>query len=202
MKNIVITGASKGIGFEVAKQLSTMGHHVYAIARSSEKLSNLQKQSKGQITPITCDLTDPDQVYQFSSHIDSESGIDILINNAGYLVNKPFSELSTTDWLQMIEANLLSVVHLTKALKPHLKKGSHIVNIGSMGGFSRKLKIPRAICLQRNERCLGYLIRVPGYRIYSRRNKRQLPLPWSCTNRNARKSFPRISSPFAAFANG
>lgn len=142
MKNIVVTGASKGIGFEVAKTLAGQGHRVYVLARSGEKLKELSEQMPSKIIPFSCDLTKPEQIEEFVSSLDSDASLDVLINNAGYLINKPFVELTSSDWMQMIDANLFSAVHLIKALKNRLNSGSHIVNVGSMGGFHGSSKFP------------------------------------------------------------
>lgn len=147
--NIIVTGASRGIGFEVAKQLASISYNrVIAIARSKEKLKLLQKicidQNNSNLIPIVFDLTNTLQyesllIKQINSQFDK---VDILINNAGFLVNKPFEQLSTVDIGSMIQVNLNAPARLIQCLLPMMIKGSHVVNISSMGGFQGSQKFP------------------------------------------------------------
>ena len=68
--------------------------------------------------------------------------VDVLINNSGYLVNKPFSELSLEDFKQSYDVNVFGVFSLTQVLLPFFKKSSHVVNISSMGGVQGSAKFP------------------------------------------------------------
>lgn len=143
--NIVITGSSKGIGYATAKLLAADENNtVIAISRDGEKLANLQKE-EGSIIPITFDLSDSrdsfdgtlkDQIFE---HI---SNVDVLINNAGYLVNKAFDELSEQDILDVFSVNVFGIFKLSQLLVPSMggKRRSHIVNIGSMGGYQGSSK--------------------------------------------------------------
>ncbi|MEQ9265192.1 MAG: SDR family oxidoreductase [Balneolaceae bacterium] len=134
MKKILITGASRGIGFETAKTLALSGNEVYAVARSKEKLAHLANQHE-LINPIESDLSTDDGVSAILKGIEGVESFDALINNAGTLINKPFMETSIEEWRYQVEVNLFAAVRLIKTLKPKLAAGSHIVNIGSMGGF-------------------------------------------------------------------
>ncbi|GAB5409738.1 MAG: SDR family NAD(P)-dependent oxidoreductase [Balneolaceae bacterium] len=143
MKKILVTGASKGIGYSTAIQLAENGHHVFAIARSKKKLIKLTTESFiGKITTISADLTTSEGIEKIGSALSDFESIDALINNAGALINKPFMETTTEDWLSQFDINVLSSVRLIKSLKGKLKKGSHIVNISSMGGFQGSSKFP------------------------------------------------------------
>jgi len=148
--NIIITGASRGIGFEVAKKLASKSENrIIAIARNKEKLEVLQKtcidnNKNCNLIPIVFDLAQIEQfesslVKQIKSNFDK---VDILINNAGFLVNKPFEQLSTADISSMIQVNLNAPARLIQCLLPMMKKGSHVVNISSMGGFQGSQKFP------------------------------------------------------------
>lgn len=134
MKKILITGASRGIGFETAKILAQNGNEVYAVARSEDKLAQLADQHE-LITPIQSDLSSDEGISAILQRIQEVESFDVLINNAGTLINKPFMETSLEEWRYQIEVNLFAAIRLIKALKPKLSSGSHIVNIGSMGGF-------------------------------------------------------------------
>lgn len=151
--NIVITGASRGIGFEVARLLAARGTNntvnIVAIARNEQNLGALKnacikENTKSRLYPIPFDLENSNGIEgllvpSIKQHIEN---IDILINNAGLLINKTFSQLSTDEMLRMISVNFISAVNLTHALIPMMSKGGHVLNIGSMGGFqgSRKFK--------------------------------------------------------------
>ena len=141
MKTIIVTGASKGIGLEVCRSLAKQGHIVYALARSTEQLVELSKEYPNHIISYSCDLTESAQIELFIESL-GDTSIDALINNAGGLVNKPFLDLEISDWEHMLEINLLAVVRMVKALHPFMLPDSHIVNIGSMGGFQGSSKFP------------------------------------------------------------
>lgn len=143
MKTILITGASKGIGYHTSLELANAGHHVVALARSEDKLLDLKnKSTSGAITPVGIDITKPDQYSILETALSTIGNIDGLINNAGLLINTPFLESSLEEWRAQFEVNVFSAVQLIQFLKPKLSKGSHIVNIGSMGGFQGSDKFP------------------------------------------------------------
>ena len=146
--NIVITGASKGIGFEAAKHLAAAGDHtIVAIARNEENLKQLKnaclhENIKAKVFPIQFDLgvlngIETLLVKQILAFIPN---VDILINNAGVLVNKPFAETSLEDIQETISTNYLAPSILIRALLPHFASGAHVVNISSMGGFQGSAK--------------------------------------------------------------
>jgi len=141
MKNILITGASKGIGFETALNLAECGHQVIATARSSEELKVLTSENQN-ISIVAADLTSDKDLSALVNKVDETAGVDILINNAGMLVNKPFIDTSDSDWEKVFGVNFFAPVRLIKKIKPYLNQGSHIVNIGSMGGYQGSDKFP------------------------------------------------------------
>ena len=143
MPNVVITGASAGIGYEVALHLAGMaGCRVVAIARRTEALERLAHAAAhgpGSLHPLPLDLVgfDPDGLR---SRIEGLVGnVDVLVNNAGALVHRPFEELTDDDWQRMLDINLLAPVRLTRALLP-LLGGGHVLNISSMGGVAGSSK--------------------------------------------------------------
>ncbi len=144
--NIVITGASRGIGKETALVLSrSRENHILAISRSESSLLKLSGASEfNNISYIATDLNkslqSPDSfLKQLDSHF---TGIDILINNAGILINKPVTELSNSEIRLMTETHFLSPLLLIKELFSRFHRGSHIVNISSMGGFQGSSRYP------------------------------------------------------------
>ena len=148
--NIVVTGASKGIGFEVVRHLAAAGDHtIVAIARSAEGLQRLKNSClheniKAKVVPAVFDLGILNAIetiltQEILKHIPH---VDILINNAGALVNKPFDETSLEDIQNVHATNYLAPSLLIKSLLPYFNKDAHIVNISSMGGFQGSVKFP------------------------------------------------------------
>ncbi|CAL2093019.1 Short-chain dehydrogenase [Tenacibaculum sp. 190524A05c] len=139
-KNIVITGTSRGIGFQLAQQFAQEGHQVIALSRNS---SPLEKVNHANIIPIATDLMDENSLGKAASIILEKFGqVDVLINNAGMLVNKPFEEITAEDFLKVYQVNVFAVAQLTQKLIPAMKSGSHVVTISSMGGIQGSMKFP------------------------------------------------------------
>jgi len=142
-KVAIVTGASRGIGYEICRKLANKKHSVLAVARSENALNELKQHNPSLIEPIPADLTDQEAVNKIAELIKSEyNGVDILINNAGALINKSFVDLPLEDWRSQIESNLISAVSITKKILPLFNISSHIINISSMGGFQGSAKFP------------------------------------------------------------
>ncbi|MGJ8743835.1 SDR family NAD(P)-dependent oxidoreductase [Polaribacter sp.] len=140
MKNIVITGTSRGIGFELAKQFAENGHQVLAISRNSKPLTDFNHKN---ITVLSVDVSKNSELQEVTNFIHKKwQQVDILINNAGKLINKPFTDLSSDDFLDVYKVNVFAVAELTKLMIPYLQKGSHVVTISSMGGIQGSMKFP------------------------------------------------------------
>jgi 3-oxoacyl-[acyl-carrier protein] reductase len=140
MKNVVITGTSRGIGFELAKMFADNGHQVLAISRNTKPLSVLNHKN---ISVISIDISKNSDVEKVTSFIKNNwKKVDVLINNAGKLINKPFTDLTSNDFLEVYKVNVFGVAELTKNLIPFLQKGSHVVTISSMGGIQGSMKFP------------------------------------------------------------
>lgn len=142
--NIVITGATKGIGREVlAKLAGSPDNNIVAVARSARILDEIKSESEyGNIFTIEGDINDlVSDNDALTKRIESFIGhVDILINNAGALIAKPFGELTNDEERLMVETNFVSPMRLIKILLPIMKRGGHVVNIGSMGGFQGSSK--------------------------------------------------------------
>jgi short-subunit dehydrogenase len=146
--NIVITGASKGIGFETAKSLASMGNHnIVAISRDESKLKELKsacirENIEAHLFPIPYDLasTESFNEYLLTRIKNYIPQVDVLINNAGSLFNKPFTSISDTEIGEMINVNFISPARLIKSILTIMKQGGHVVNISSMGGFQGSTK--------------------------------------------------------------
>jgi short-subunit dehydrogenase len=147
--NIIVTGASRGIGYELVKQFSGNSlNTIFALARSSDKLEKLKKEClaihpSSKVIPILCDLNNADDLNSAIEKIKIKCDhIDILINNAGALVNKPFREITEKDLSYVYTVNVFSVFKLIQVILPILnqKERSHVINISSMGGFQGTVK--------------------------------------------------------------
>jgi 3-oxoacyl-[acyl-carrier protein] reductase len=132
-KRIVITGTSRGIGLELAQLCSNEGHEVIALSRKVDSIQDLENNS---ILSISTDLSVQSSIDAAVKIIlDKWDRIDIVINNAGMLVNKPFEQLTPADFQQCYAVNVFGVAALTQALLPVMNKDSHVVAISSMGGI-------------------------------------------------------------------
>ena len=147
--NIVITGASRGIGYELVKLLSADSKNtIIAIARNPEKLDELKRvcsefNPASKVIPVVCDLSNSNEISALNSKIKLHlASVNILINNAGAIVNKAFSEITSTELEYVYRVNVFSVFQLIQTILPLMGKNerAHIVNIGSMGGFQGSAK--------------------------------------------------------------
>lgn len=140
MKHIIITGTSRGIGFELAQQFANKGHKVLALSRNTTPLDTINHKN---ITTIPVDLSNPQDIKRAVDFIKTDwNKVDILINNAGKLINKPFSQLTTTDFEEVYKVNVFAVAELTKNVLPFMEKGSHVITVSSMGGIQGSMKFP------------------------------------------------------------
>ncbi|WBX74258.1 SDR family oxidoreductase [Tenacibaculum pacificus] len=139
-KNIIITGTSRGIGFELAQKFANEGNNVLALSRNTKPLEAVNNKN---ITTLSVDLSNNDDLKKATDFIKKEwNKVDILINNAGKLINKPFEELTTSDFEEVYKVNVFAVAELTKNMIPFMQKGSHVVTVSSMGGIQGSLKFP------------------------------------------------------------
>lgn len=136
-KNIVILGASQGIGAALVEVFAKdPSNKVIALARQVELMKDLFKQEN--VFAYKLDLLD--NVHEQIDQLKLPDSIDILINNAGLLINKPFETITHQDFHNSYQVNVIGIMEATQALLPLLKDGAHIVNISSMGGFQGSLK--------------------------------------------------------------
>ena len=136
-KNVIITGTSSGIGFELVKLFSEKNHNVLAISRNNNALRTL---NLAGVMPIDLDLTESEDYNSLDKYLSSFKNIDILINNAGYLVNKPFEETTLKDFQDVYSINVFSVAMLIKKVIKFMNKSSNVVNISSIGGVQGSVK--------------------------------------------------------------
>ncbi len=140
MKNVIITGTSRGIGYELVKLFAKNKHQVLAISRNVKPVKDLNLKN---VSTISADLSSESAIERIHSFTKCNfNTIDILINNAGRLINKPFRELTVTDFMEVYKVNVFGIAELTKQLLPFLVKKSHVVNISSIGGVRGSIKFP------------------------------------------------------------
>lgn len=144
---ILITGASKGIGFEVVKILSGNPENlVIAVSRNIASLTELvNKKNTYSVLPIKADITkvqDRKKIFQTIRTLNLP--LDVLIHNAGQVLNKPFEKILEKELNSVYNTNVFAPFMLTQLLLPlfNKKNKSHIVNISSMGGVQGSAKFP------------------------------------------------------------
>lgn len=137
MKNIIITGTSRGIGFELALQFANAGHQVLALSRKTPQILI----ENPNITCLSVDLSSEEDLTQVEQFLaTSWKNIDAIVHNAGALLLKPFSKTTPEEFENIYKVNVFGVANLTRICLPLLQKGSHVVTISSMGGIQGSLK--------------------------------------------------------------
>jgi NAD(P)-dependent dehydrogenase (short-subunit alcohol dehydrogenase family) len=137
-KTLVITGASRGIGFALVQHATQAGHRVYALSR------NIQSLKKSDLLyPYAIDLTDENAIADFANELKQQGvQIDALVNNAGALENKPFSETTTAIFESVYRVNVFGLASLTRLLLPLIDLKGQVLNISSIGGVDGSSKFP------------------------------------------------------------
>ena len=147
-KKVIVTGASRGIGFELVKQYAEAGYEVLVISRNSDRLEHLKKEClslnpQALVHIISFDLANGDFEAQLIPCINKcFQQVDVLINNAGALVAKPFTEISLEELERVYRVNVHAVFRLTQLLMPKFSAKAHILNISSVGGVQGSVKFP------------------------------------------------------------
>lgn len=139
-KNIIVTGTSRGIGFELVHLFAKQGYHVLALSRNAQPVNNLHFEN---ITSMAFDLCNQNDYQKVSEFISDEWGhVDALVNNAGLLLNKPFSDTSLSDFEKVYRTNVFGVSEMIRTVLPFMKDSGHVVTISSMGGIQGSVKFP------------------------------------------------------------
>ena len=137
-KTVIITGTSRGIGFELVHLFSKAGYAVLALSRNAKSVINLNYEN---ITALSFDLNNVEDYNRVEAFIQNEwTHVDILINNAGAIINKPFVETTFDDFKQIYGTNVFGVAELTRRVLPFIPKTGHVVTISSMGGVQGSMK--------------------------------------------------------------
>lgn len=132
----LVTGASSGMGKDMAKYLASLGYDLFVVSRNKEKLENIYKDEKVKVTIIDMDLTSTDNCIKLHEMLKKEN-IDILINNAGFGDAGKFTKTSLDKELEMIDLNVKSYHILTKLFLTDFVKRDYgrILNVASIAGF-------------------------------------------------------------------
>lgn len=137
MKNIIITGTSRGIGYELALQFAGAGHNVLAISRKIPQALI----DNPNISCLGVDLSTDAALQQVKDFIGSTwHKVDVVIHNAGALVLKPFADITTEEFEYVYRVNVFGVAALNRAVLPYMQQGGHVVTISSMGGVQGTMK--------------------------------------------------------------
>lgn len=137
--NIIITGTSRGIGLETALLFAEQGHNVLALSRKN----NHRLTQNPNISFLSVDLTDQNDLQLVENFISSTwKKVDVLIHNAGALINKPFEQITSQEFEYVYKVNVFGVANLTQTVLPFMERGAHVVTISSMGGIQGSMKFP------------------------------------------------------------
>ena len=138
MKTIVVTGTSSGIGHQICIQAAKMNFHVISVSKNIEPLKDI-----GGIESFAIDITNKDSVDEFIANLKSKKiKIDILINNAGYLVSELFGDTTYDSFKKTFDVNVFGLAEITRSLIPIINSDGHVINISSIGGVNGSKKFP------------------------------------------------------------
>ncbi len=141
MKTILITGANRGIGLEMAKQYLALGWQVIACCRNPRKATELSQLAQERLRIVKLDVAKPAQIQKLSEQLQNES-IDILINNAGICgpSQESHEAVDPTEWLEVLQVNTIAPQLISQKLISQLARGQVkiIVNISSIYGSIEK----------------------------------------------------------------
>jgi NAD(P)-dependent dehydrogenase (short-subunit alcohol dehydrogenase family) len=132
-----LTGASRGLGRQIAEATLAAGHQLVATARQPDSLADLAGRYGSQILPVALDVTDPQAAAAaVAAGTEAFGRLDVVVNNAGYANLAAVEDITLADFRAQVDANLFGVVNVTKAALPVLRGqgGGHIIQVSSIGG--------------------------------------------------------------------
>lgn len=206
--NIVLTGASSGIGFETALEFTLKNSNkVVCIARSADKLRKLLEIARGinpdcTLLPVEFDIVQDDYAALVPFLQQRLGTVDILINNAGQLINKPFTETTAEDMNDMFRSNVTGHFNMIKHVLPLMESGSHIVNVSSMGGFQGSVKFPGLAAYSTSKGALATLTECLAFELAETGVKINCLALGSAQTEMLEQAFPGYQSPVMAFEMG
>ncbi len=200
--NIIVTGASQGIGYELVKQLSHRGNHkILAIARNKESLKKLACECKSvnksaEVLPFAFDLLHGDfSAMKNEIRKAMNAKVDVVINNAGALVKKPLTELSDLDFETMFGVNMKAPFRVAQQAVPFMGEGSHIVNISSMAGYPGSLKFPGMTLYSASKGALGAFTEALSAELLPQKIKVNCLAIGAVETEMMRRAFPEAEAP-------
>lgn len=207
--NIVISGASSGVGFEAVLELiGGDTHKIVALARSEDKLYKLQEIALAlnpacMLYTAKFDIVHDDYENDLIPFIKERMGsVDVLINNAGSLINKAFMQLTQLDFVEMLQHNLLGHIKMIQNVVPLMTAKSHIVNIGSMGGFQGSSKFSGLSAYSASKAALHSLTESLAFEFAEKQISVNCLALGSAQTEMLEKAFPNYQSPVMAFEMG
>ncbi|MEI6489676.1 MAG: SDR family NAD(P)-dependent oxidoreductase [Bacteroidota bacterium] len=146
--NIIVTGASRGIGYELVKIYSASPENtIIAISRNVQKLNQLKNECQAmypnsKVIPLGFDLNEKNMEGLMAEVNKYMKTVNILVNNAGAIVNKSFMEITSSDMETVFNVNVFGVVRLIQEILPMMvtKTRGHVINISSVGGYQGSVK--------------------------------------------------------------
>jgi NAD(P)-dependent dehydrogenase (short-subunit alcohol dehydrogenase family) len=140
MANVIITGCSRGIGYELANLFAKAGHQVLALSRNEKPIGKLNLKN---VHSFSFDITDDLSLKKVSDFVKAHwKEVDVLIHNAGILINKPFLETTPEMFENVYRVNVFGVAALSRTVIPFMTKNGHVVTVSSMGGVQGSAKFP------------------------------------------------------------
>lgn len=203
-----MTGAGSGLGFEIVLDLvRKTEHRVVAVSRNAGKLRRLLEIARGlnpecNLLPVSFDLVNDEPALLEDFVLKSLGTVDVLINNAGQLVNKPFMKTTAEELTRMLNTNVLAHFKLSQALVPFMLKGGHIVNIGSMGGYQGSVKFPGLSAYSASKGALAVLTECMALELAEYNVKVNCLALGSVQTEMLEEAFPGYQSPVMAFEMG
>ena len=139
MEYIIVTGTSRGIGFELSRLLADAGYKVLALSRNDKPIKDLKHKN---IQTFSFDVSSVSDREKLANYLKDNGKVRALINNAGRLLNKPFLETTEEEFKSVYEVNVFGVVAITKLVIPFMSNKGHVLTISSMGGIQGSAKFP------------------------------------------------------------
>ncbi|MEH6678915.1 MAG: SDR family oxidoreductase [Sediminicola sp.] len=140
MANIIVTGSSRGIGFELVKILAGEGHKVLALSRNERPVQDLKLPN---ITTFPFDISYEGHLQKLRDFIAEEwEKVDVLVNNAGKFLKRTFMETTAVELEEVYRVNVFGVANITKTVLPFMDTSGHVLTISSMGGVQGSVKFP------------------------------------------------------------
>jgi NAD(P)-dependent dehydrogenase (short-subunit alcohol dehydrogenase family) len=143
---VLITGGSRGLGLQLAREFANQGAHLALLARDEDELERAAAELEGvQVELLACDLRRAEQVSQAVDQVANRFGrLDVLVNNAGTIRVGPVDNLGLEAFRDEMDTNFFGALHATLAALPHLRRGGEgrLVNITSIGG---RLPVPHLL---------------------------------------------------------